>query len=90
MHCALAAVGLTVAFATAFGEAGLSCNVVAGYFHDHIFVGHSERHRAKQVLRQLATKHRADRQLEPMVELTQSRHEYERVTPVKTDGDMTR
>ncbi|WP_210546649.1 ACT domain-containing protein [Rhodoferax sp. PAMC 29310] len=34
----LEAVGLTAAFATALGQAGISCNVVAGLNHDHIFV----------------------------------------------------
>lgn len=34
----LAAVGLTAAFATALGKSGISCNVVAGLNHDHIFV----------------------------------------------------
>ena len=34
----LQAVGLTAAFATALGREGISCNVVAGHFHDHIFV----------------------------------------------------
>jgi uncharacterized protein len=34
----LAAVGLTAAFATALGQAGISCNVVAGLHHDHLFV----------------------------------------------------
>ncbi|MDO5640478.1 MAG: ACT domain-containing protein [Neisseria sp.] len=34
----LAAVGLTAAFARALGDAGISCNVVAGTQHDHIFV----------------------------------------------------
>jgi hypothetical protein len=34
----LQSVGLTAAFATALGEAGISCNVVAGHHHDHIFV----------------------------------------------------
>lgn len=34
----LHAVGLTAAFATALGQAGISCNVVAGAYHDHIFV----------------------------------------------------
>jgi hypothetical protein len=34
----LAAVGLTAAFATALGRVGVSCNVVAGLSHDHIFV----------------------------------------------------
>lgn len=34
----LQAVGLTAAFSAALGRAGISCNVVAGAFHDHIFV----------------------------------------------------
>ena len=54
VHSALQAVGLTAAFATALGQAGISCNVVAGYFHDHLFVGQADAERAMQVLRDLA------------------------------------
>jgi uncharacterized protein len=38
VHSDLQAIGLTAAFANALGKAGISCNVVAGAFHDHIFV----------------------------------------------------
>ena len=38
VHSDLEAVGLTAAFARALGDAGISCNVVAAAFHDHIFV----------------------------------------------------
>lgn len=38
VHSDLQAVGLTAAFANALASAGISCNVVAGVFHDHIFV----------------------------------------------------
>ncbi len=54
VHSALQAVGLTAAFATALGQAGLRCNVIAGYYHDHLFVGQSDAERAMQVLRDLA------------------------------------
>ncbi|QHD02910.1 acetyltransferase [Pseudomonas sp. S04] len=54
VHSALEAVGLTAAFATALGQAGISCNVIAGYYHDHLFVGQGEAERAMTVLTQLA------------------------------------
>ena len=54
MHSALEAVGLTAAFAGALGKAGISCNVIAGYYHDHLFVGQADAGRAMQVLQQLA------------------------------------
>ncbi|NMY82490.1 ACT domain-containing protein [Pseudomonas sp. WS 5411] len=54
VHSALEAVGLTAAFATALGRAGISCNVVAGYYHDHLFVGRNDAERAMDVLKQLA------------------------------------
>ena len=54
VHSALEAVGLTAAFAGALGKAGISCNVIAGYYHDHLFVGRADAERAMDVLRQLA------------------------------------
>jgi hypothetical protein len=54
VHSALQAVGLTAAFATALGQAGISCNVIAGYYHDHLFVGQADAERAMAVLRDLA------------------------------------
>ncbi len=49
----LKAVGLTAAFSTALGDADISCNVVAGAFHDHIFVPVEEADKAMEVLRRL-------------------------------------
>jgi len=38
VHSSLAAVGLTAAVAAALGQENISCNVVAVYYHDHVFV----------------------------------------------------
>lgn len=49
----LQAVGLTAAFSGALGSAGISCNVVAGTHHDHIFVPASQATVALTVLHTL-------------------------------------
>lgn len=54
VHSSLEAIGLTAAFATALGEAGISCNVIAGFYHDHLFVGKNDAQKAMTVLRELA------------------------------------
>lgn len=53
VHSDLNAVGLTAAFAKALGDNAISCNVVAGAHHDHIFVPVDTAARAMSVLRQL-------------------------------------
>ena len=54
IHSALEAVGLTAAFATALGEHNISCNVIAGYYHDHIFVAQADKEKAMTVLQNLS------------------------------------
>jgi hypothetical protein len=54
VHSSLAAVGLTAAVATRLAEEGISANVVAGYFHDHVFVPEDRRDDAMRLLRSLA------------------------------------
>jgi hypothetical protein len=55
VNSSLDAVGLTAAFASALGHSGISCNVVAGAYHDHIFVPLESAQAAMHVLRQLQT-----------------------------------
>lgn len=50
IHSSLEAVGLTAAFATELGNHNISCNVVAGYYHDHIFVDIKDAQKAMEVL----------------------------------------
>jgi uncharacterized protein len=38
VHSSLSAVGLTAALAKVLADRGIACNVVAGYFHDHLLV----------------------------------------------------
>jgi hypothetical protein len=51
VHSSLDAVGLTAAVAGKLAEHGISANVVAASYHDHIFV---PRDKAEQALRLLA------------------------------------
>lgn len=54
VHSSLEAVGLTAAFAAALTKADISANVVAGYYHDHIFVPAADAERAIEALRALS------------------------------------
>ncbi len=53
VHSDLAAVGLTAAFSNALGQAGISCNVVAGVRHDHLFVPVDQAQQAMDALHAL-------------------------------------
>ncbi|MEU6162804.1 ACT domain-containing protein [Streptomyces tanashiensis] len=54
VHSALDAVGLTAAVAGELAAAGMSCNVVAGFHHDHLFVEHDRADEALAVLSRLS------------------------------------
>ncbi|MDA6068414.1 ACT domain-containing protein [Flavobacterium sp. AC] len=50
VHSSLEAVGLTAAFSKALSEHEISCNVVAAFYHDHIFVNKKDTDKAMQIL----------------------------------------
>jgi hypothetical protein len=50
VHTSLELVGLTAFLAKHLTDAGISANVVAAYFHDHIFVQYNLRQRAIEAL----------------------------------------
>jgi hypothetical protein len=54
VHSSLEAVGLTSAVATALAKEDISCNVVAAFFHDHLFVPERDAEKAMEVLARLA------------------------------------
>ncbi|MFD1466762.1 ACT domain-containing protein [Hymenobacter caeli] len=59
VHSSLAAVGLTAAVAAALAQENISCNVVAAYYHDHLFVAQADAERALGALRALSARARA-------------------------------
>jgi hypothetical protein len=56
VHSSLEAVGLTAAFSKGLADENISCNVVAGYFHDHIFVDRKDAEMAMMVLERFSGK----------------------------------
>jgi hypothetical protein len=54
VHSSLEAVGLTAAVSHALTEANISCNIVAAYHHDHLFVPIRDTERAMEVLKRLS------------------------------------
>lgn len=54
VHSSLEAVGLTAAVAGKLAERGISANVIAAYYHDHIFVQADRAAAALEALREFA------------------------------------
>ena len=55
LHSDLSAVGLTAAIARALADEGISANVVAGFYHDHVFVPWETRREAIAALQTLSS-----------------------------------
>ena len=53
VHSSLEAVGLTAAVSSALAKEGISANVVAAYYHDHIFVPDDKANQALSCLLKL-------------------------------------
>jgi len=53
VHSSLEAVGLTAAFSKALTDHDISANVIAGYYHDHIFVPKEKAEKAMGALQEL-------------------------------------
>ncbi|RPD93452.1 ACT domain-containing protein [Aureibaculum marinum] len=54
VHSSLEAVGLTAAFSNALAKNGISCNVVAAYHHNHIFVAKKDTKTAMKILNEFS------------------------------------
>jgi uncharacterized protein len=50
VNSSLEGVGFTAAFSKALADEGIGCNVVAAYYHDHIFVDARDAEKAMQIL----------------------------------------
>jgi hypothetical protein len=58
VHSSLAAVGFLAAVSTELARAGIACNAVSAFHHDHLLVPSRDARRALALLRALSKRHR--------------------------------
>jgi len=54
VNSSLTSIGLTAAVSDVLAKNKITCNMIAGYHHDHVFVDHTKADLAIQVLRKLS------------------------------------
>jgi len=54
VHTSLEGVGLTAKFSTELANSNISCNVIAGFYHDHIFVDKKDTDQAMMILESIS------------------------------------
>lgn len=54
VHSDLEGVGLTAAVSNSLATSGIACNVVAGFYHDHLFIPWDRREEALKLLERLS------------------------------------
>jgi len=59
VHTSLAAIGVTATVTSALADDGISCNMLAGYFHDHVLVPADRADDALETLRRLSSRNRS-------------------------------
>ena len=65
VHSSLEAVGLTAAVSTVMAENNISCNMVAAYYHNHVFVNREDAKRAMMLIRQIQSESKESIGIDP-------------------------
>jgi hypothetical protein len=59
VHSALDGVGLTAIISAALANQHIACNVVAAFYHDHLFIPKKDADQALKILKELSQQHQS-------------------------------